>query len=94
MESKSLLKKLVLILENINCDKIIIIAVVITEKYMKIELDSIAIVLKFKDLNIIEGSKIEIINTNFYELDFEIINPRLLNYWDSDSKLKILINEK
>ena len=47
-----------------------------------------------KDLNIIEGSKIEIINTDFYELDFEIINPQLLNYWDSDSKLKILINEK
>ena len=32
--------------------------------------------------------------TDFYELDFEIINPHLLNYWDSDSKLKILINEK
>ena len=32
-----------------------------------------------KDLNIIEGSKIEIINTDFYELDFEIINPHLLN---------------
>ena len=47
-----------------------------------------------KDLNIIEGSKIEIINTDFYELDLEIINPDLLNYWDSDSKLKILINEK
>ena len=37
-----------------------------------------------KDLNIIEVSKIEIINTDFYELDLEIINPDLLNYWDSD----------
>ena len=47
-----------------------------------------------KDVNIIEGSKIDIINTDFYELDFEILNPNLLNYWDSDSKLKILISEK
>ena len=47
-----------------------------------------------KNQNIIEGSKIENINSDFYELDFEIINPHLLNYWDSDSKLKILINEK
>tara|TARA_A100001035_G_scaffold270290_1_gene257238 strand:+ start:166 stop:351 length:186 start_codon:yes stop_codon:yes gene_type:complete len=54
MESKSLLKKLVLNLENINCEKSIIIAVVITEKNMNILLDSNAKELKFKNLNINE----------------------------------------
>ena len=47
-----------------------------------------------KNQNIIEGSKIENINSDFYELGFEIVNPHLLNYWDPDSKLKIFINEK
>ncbi len=47
-----------------------------------------------KNQNIIEGSKIENINSDFYELDFEIVNHYLLNYWDSDSKLKIFISKK
>ena len=47
-----------------------------------------------KNQNIIEGSKIENINSDFYELDFEIVNHHLLNYWDTDSKLKIFISKK
>jgi len=47
-----------------------------------------------KNQNIIEGSKIENINSDFYELDFEIVNQHLLNYWDADSKLKIFISKK
>lgn len=51
MESKSLLKKFLLIKENTNCDKSIIIAVAIIERNMKILLDSNARELKFKKFN-------------------------------------------
>jgi len=47
-----------------------------------------------KNQSIIEGSKIENINNDFYELDFKILNPKLLNYWDTNSKLKIYISKK
>ena len=51
MESKSLLKKFLLIKENANCDKSIIIAVAIMEINMKILLEFNARELKFKDFN-------------------------------------------